>query len=218
MTPAEAVPDLVEEFRRDLRLSDGATLLGGFALPVAGQLLEALDAVATSAPFRRMVTPGGFTMSVAMTSCGVAGWIADRRGYRYDAVDPASRHPWPAMPTAFDELARRAAAAGGFTGFAPDSCLINRYQPGAGLSLHQDRNERDFTVPIVSVSLSQPASFLWGGLSRSDRPRRLPLVHGDVVVWGGPARLTFHGVEPLQEGGHRLTGAVRYNLTFRRAL
>jgi alkylated DNA repair protein (DNA oxidative demethylase) len=157
-------------------------------------------------------------MSVAMTSCGAAGWITDRRGYRYDPIDPESGRPWPAMPASFDDLARRAAAAAGFGGFVPDACLINRYEPGARLTLHQDKNERDYSAPIVSASLGLPAVFLWGGLSRSDRPRRVRLAHGDVVVWGGPARMIFHGVDPLRDGEHELTGAVRYNLTFRRAL
>jgi DNA oxidative demethylase len=212
------MPDLFEEPQRRLALSEGAVLLGGFATPVEAPLLAALDAVAAEAPFRHMVTPGGFTMSVAMTNCGAAGWITDRRGYRYDAIAPESSRPWPAMPTVFAELARRAASAAGFDGFAPDSCLINRYKPGARLTLHQDKNERDFGAPIVSVSLGLPAIFLWGGLSRADRARRVRLVHGDVVVWGGPARLVHHGVDTLQDDRHALTGAVRYNLTFRRAL
>lgn len=211
-------PDLFEEARRDLPLTEGAALLGGFALPVAGTLLAALDAVVAEAPFRHMVTPGGFTMSVAMTNCGAAGWVTDRRGYRYDAIDPERSRPWPAMPAAFGDLARRAAAVAGFEAFTPDACLINRYEPGARLSLHQDKNERDLGAPIVSVSLGLPAVFLWGGLSRSDRTRRVRLAHGDVVVWGGPARMTFHGVDTLRDGEHALTGAVRYNLTFRQAL
>ena len=213
-----ATPELFEQQHRDLALAEGAMLLGGFALPVEGALLAALGAVATQAPFRHMVTPGGFTMSVAMTNCGAAGWVTDRRGYRYDANDPESDRPWPAMPAAFAELARRAAAAAGFDGFAPDACLLNRYRPGARLTLHQDRNERDLSAPIVSVSLGLPAVFLWGDLSRSDRARRVRLTHGDVVVWGGPARLVYHGVDTLRDGDHALTGAVRYNLTFRRAL
>ena len=165
-----------------------------------------------------MVTPGGFTMSVAMTNCGKAGWLTDRTGYRYDPVDPRHGQPWPAMPAVFAHLAAQAAHIAGFPDFVPDACLINRYAPGARLTLHQDKNERDFNAPIVSVSLGLPATFLWGGLSRSDRPRRLRLNHGDVVVWGGPARMTFHGVDVLRTGKHELTGATRYNLTFRRAL
>jgi DNA oxidative demethylase len=211
-------PDLFEQPQRHLDLSEGAVLLGGFALPEEALLLAAIDPVVSEAPFRHMVTPGGFTMSVAMTNCGAAGWVTDRHGYRYDARDPESGRPWPAMAAIFADLARRAAEAAGFGGFAPDSCLINRYQPGARLTLHQDKNERDFDAPIVSVSLGLPAVFLWGGLSRADRVRRVRLAHGDVVVWGGPARLVYHGVDTMRDGRHELTGATRYNLTFRRAL
>lgn len=210
--------DLFEEPQRHLVLSESAMLLGGFALPIEVPLLAALDMVVAAAPFRHMVTPGGFTMSVAMTNCGAAGWVTDRRGYRYDANDPESGRPWPAMPAMFADLARRAAAEAGFSDFVPDACLINRYQPGARLTPHQDRNERDFGAPIVSVSLGLSAVFLWGGLSRADRARRVHLRHGDVVVWGGSARLIYHGVDTLKDGRHELTGALRYNLTFRRAL
>ena len=211
-------PDLFEERSRDLILSDGAMLLAGFARPVEAPLLAAIGAVVAEAPFRHMVTPGGFTMSAAMTNCGAAGWVTDRRGYRYEASDPVSGRPWPAMPAAFHDLARCAATAAGFAGFVPDACLLNRYRPGARLTLHQDNNERDFGAPIVSVSLGLPAVFLWGSLSRADRARRVRLAHGDVVVWGGPARLAYHGVDALKDGQHPLTGDIRYNLTFRRAL
>ncbi len=216
--PGAIAPDLFGEARHRLTLAEGAVLLGGFALPVEAPLLAAFQAVVAAAPFRRMVTPGGSTMSVAMTNCGAAGWVTDRRGYRYDAIDPESGRPWPAMPAAFDDLARAAAAAAGFGGFTPDACLVNRYEPGTRLSLHQDRDERDFGAPIVSVSLGLPATFLFGGLRRSDPQRRVRLRHGDVVVWGGPARLAFHGVLPLAEGEHPATGRRRLNLTFRRAL
>ena len=175
-------------------------------------------AIAAVSPFRHMVTPGGWEMSVALTNCGQVGWVTDRSGYRYDPIDPATGRPWPAMPAAFADLAVEAADAAGFADFRPDACLVNRYAPGARLSLHQDRNERDFDQPIVSVSLGLPAVFLWGGKKRTDRVRRVPLVHGDVVVWGGPDRLTFHGVNSLAEGEHPLTGAYRFNFTFRRAL
>jgi alkylated DNA repair protein (DNA oxidative demethylase) len=156
-------------------------------------------------------------MSVAMTNCGTAGWVTDRNGYRYDGVDPESGKPWPEMPRAFRELAARAAALAGFDDFSPDACLINRYQPGARMSLHQDKDERDFESPIVSVSLGLPAIFLFGGAKRSDKPRRFRLEHGDIVVWGGPSRLFFHGVAPLGEGEHNLLGRQRVNLTFRKA-
>ncbi len=210
--------DLFAEAPRSCQLGERAALLAGFALPCEAALLEALDAVTIAAPFRHMVTPGGFTMSVAMTSCGAAGWVTDRRGYRYDARDPESGQTWPAMPAPFAALATEAASAGGFADFAPDSCLINRYEPGARLSLHQDRNERDYGAPIVSVSLGLPATFLWGGLARAEPTRRVGLRHGDVVVWGGPDRLRFHGVMPLGEGEHEALGRQRINLTFRKAL
>lgn len=199
-------------------IAEGAVLLRGFALSEAEASLGAVATIAAVAPFRHMVTPGGFGMSVAMTNCGTVGWITDRRGYRYDRVDPESGLPWPAMPPGLLSLAERAAAAAGFPDFRPDSCLINRYAPGARMSLHQDRNERDFDQPIVSVSLGLPATFLFGGAARSDRPRRLPLHHGDVVVWGGPSRLNFHGVAPLPDGADPAAGRCRINLTFRAAL
>jgi alkylated DNA repair protein (DNA oxidative demethylase) len=200
------------------KLAPGALLLHGFAAAEAPTLFKALQRIIKTAPFRNMVTPGGYRMSVAMTNCGTAGWVTDRSGYRYDPIDPESGEKWPAMPAAFSDLATRAAAAGGFPGFVPDSCLINRYEPGSRLSLHQDRNERDFNQPIVSVSLGLPARFLFGGLKRTDRARRLMLYSGDVVVWGGPARLFFHGVDTLADGTDPLTGNCRINLTFRRAL
>jgi alkylated DNA repair protein (DNA oxidative demethylase) len=211
------IPDLFADERRDVALAPGAILLSGFARPSEESLVAALEAVVALAPFRHMSTPGGHRMSVAMTNCGALGWVTDRTGYRYDARDPENGRPWPPMPEAFFDLASRAAARAGFDGFAPDACLINRYEPGARLSLHQDRNERDFEAPIVSVSLGLPAVFLFGGFDRRDRPRRLPLAHGDVVVWGGPARLRYHGVLPLEEGHHPVTGAHRFNLTFRQA-
>jgi len=157
-------------------------------------------------------------MSVAMTNCGKAGWVTDRSGYRYDSIDPQTGLPWPDMPALFSALAAGAAAAAGFAGFKPDACLINQYRPGARLSLHQDRNERDFSAPIVSVSLGLPAIFLWGGQKRAQRPERIPLLHGDVAVWGGNDRLTFHGIGPLADGFHPVTEGLRYNLTFRKAL
>lgn len=199
-------------------LGPGAALLRGFAAAEAAALLAEVERIAAASPFRQMVTPGGYRMSVAMTNCGMAGWVTDRGGYRYDAADPLTGRPWPPMPASFRRLAARAAAAGGFAGFAPDACLVNRYEPGARLSLHQDKDERDGAAPIVSVSLGLPAVFLWGGLRRSDRPRRLRLESGDVAVWGGPARFVFHGIDPLPEGDHPLAGRSRINLTFRKAL
>ena len=199
-------------------LGPRALLLRGFARGRAPALVAAIGAIAAVSPFRHMLTPGGWEMSVAMTNCGEVGWVTDRTGYRYDAIDPATGQPWPAMPQSFAELAVEAAGAAGFDGFRPDACLVNRYAPGARLSLHQDRDERDFAQPVVSVSLGLPAVFLWGGQRRAGPTRRVPLIHGDVVVWGGPDRLRFHGVHALAEGEHSLTGASRFNMTFRRAL
>jgi alkylated DNA repair protein (DNA oxidative demethylase) len=210
----EAVPD-VRPSRETM--ADGAVLLRGFAKPVESDLLAALREIVAQAPFRHMFTPGGHQMSVAMTNCGNAGWVTDRSGYRYDGIDPESGKPWPAMPPVFLDLALRAATEGGFDGFAPDACLINRYEPGARMSLHQDRDENDFGAPIVSVSLGLPAIFMFGGLKRSDKPRRFRLQHGDIAVWGGPSRLFFHGVAPLADGEHAVLGRQRINLTFRRA-
>ena len=194
-----------------------ARVLRGFALPWVGLLWPALQQVLAQAPFRHMETPGGQRMLVALTNCGALGWCSDRRGYRYAAHDPDSGQPWPALPMVFTDLARQAAQALGFDDFAPDACLINRYLPGTRLSLHQDRDERDWAYPIVSVSLGLPAIFLWGGARRGDRALRVPLFHGDVLVWGGEDRLRFHGIAPVAEGEHALTGAMRINLTFRRA-
>jgi alkylated DNA repair protein (DNA oxidative demethylase) len=199
------------------RLVPGAWLLHGFALGRVNEVLTAIEDVKAAAPFRHLVTPGGFRMSVAMTNCGSLGWVSDRRGYRYEARDPSSGVPWPPMPPVFLDLAQAAAQASGFPGFAPDACLINRYEPGARLTLHQDKDERDLGAPIVSVSLGLPAVFLFGGDARTDRRRRVPLQHGDVVVWGGPARLHHHGVLALKDGHHDVLGAQRLNLTFRRA-
>lgn len=200
-----------------VELAPGAVLLRGFVGDAEHEVLRALDAVVEAARFRHMTTPGGHVMSVAMTNCGDVGWVTDRRGYRYDAVDPESGRAWPAMPAAFRDLARRAATEGGFPGFAPDACLVNRYEPGAKLSLHQDRDEADFDAPIVSVSLGLPATFQFGGLKRTDPKQRVPLTHGDVVVWGGPSRLAYHGILTLKPGEHPVLGAVRINLTFRKA-
>ncbi len=199
-------------------LGDGAVLLRGYAVNQAAVCAQLVEAIATRAPFRFMTTPGGFRMSVAMTNCGEVGWVTDRTGYRYDTIDPATGKTWPPMPNALTLLATNAAAAAGYRRFKPDSCLINRYEPRARLSLHQDKDERDFSAPIVSLALGLPAVFLFGGLSRSQRPRRFRIYSGDIAVWGGASRLAYHGVAPLAEGEHALTGRCRINLTFRRAL
>ena len=213
----QVIPDLFEDEVRDVPLAPGAMVLGGFARRFEGPLVTALQRVVELAPFRHMITPGGHRMSIAMTNCGLAGWVTDRTGYRYDGRDPESGRHWPPMPDVFADLAVQAAARAGFDGFVPDACLVNRYEPGARLSLHQDKNERDFDAPIVSVSLGLPAVFLFGGSSRADTPRRVRLAHRDVVVWGGPARLRYHGVMPLEEGQHPVMGGCRINLTFRKA-
>ena len=198
-----------------MEIAPGAILLPEFARLEDKTLWQAVHDVTAGAPYRRMITPGGFRMSVAMTNCGPLGWVTDRAGYRYSAIDPETRQPWPAMPASFVTLAVAAAAAAGFSNFSPDACLINRYEPGAKMSLHQDKNERDFAQPIVSVSLGLPAVFLFGGFERADKAARVKLHHGDVVVWGGAARLRYHGILPLKPGEHPLTGACRINLTFR---
>jgi DNA oxidative demethylase len=198
-------------------MAEGAVLLRGFARPIETELIADLRAIVAQAPFRHMTTPGGHQMSVAMTNCGRIGWVTDRTGYRYDASDPEAAKPWPAMPLSFRDLAARAAVQAGFEAFAPDACLVNCYQPGARMSLHQDKDELDLAAPIVSVSLGLPATFLFGGLQRSDKTRRFRLQHGDIAVWGGPARLVFHGVAALADGEHALMGRQRINLTFRKA-
>jgi len=200
------------------QLSGAAVVLRRFARDKLLALIAVVNEITAGAPFRNMITPGGFRMSVGMTNCGRAGWVTDRKGYRYELVDPITGNPWPPMPDAFRHLAVNAAVVAGYPSFEPDACLINLYEPGTRLSLHRDENERDLTAPIVSVSLGLPAIFLFGGNSRSDRPRRIPLEGGDVVVWGGPDRLVYHGVAPLADGNDPLTGNRRINLTFRKAL
>jgi DNA oxidative demethylase len=211
--------DLAESERAGaVTLADGAVVLRRFASAREAELLRAIQRITSGAPFRRMVTPGGHRMSVAMTNCGSVGWVTDLRGYRYDPIDPQSGLPWPPMPEAIRAVAVEAAEAGGYPAFAPDACLINRYEAGTRLSLHQDRNERNLNAPVVSISLGLPATFLFGGSERGDRKQRVRLVSGDVVVWGGPSRLFFHGVAPLEDGMHPATGACRINLTIRQAL
>ena len=208
---ATDTPELEDEI-----LAPGAVVLRGFAIDREARLKDDVARVAAAAPFRHLVTPGGFRMSVAMTNCGELGWVSDRRGYRYDPVDPESGERWPALPESFRALALDAAARAGYPGFAPDACLVNRYEPGARLSMHQDRDEKDLRAPIVSVSLGLPAVFLWGGDQRGDPARKVALHHGDVVVWGGPSRLRFHGVQALKDGEHPFAGPFRINLTFRK--
>ncbi len=210
-------PDLLDVLPRPAleTVRDGIVLMPGRGDSPA--VLAAAVAVIAAAPPRHMVTPGGLTMSVAMTCCGAWGWVTDRQGYRYSATDPETGRPWPPLPAALIELAAGAAARAGFPGFEPDACLVNRYVPGARLTLHQDRDEQDYRHPVVSVSLGLPATFVIGGQTRAGPTQALRLVHGDVLVFGGPARLAFHGVKPLKPGHHPLLGAQRLNLTLRRS-
>jgi alkylated DNA repair protein (DNA oxidative demethylase) len=210
--------DLFDDRGSERILVEGAMLLRGLALSQEAELVNTIEDIAKVSPFRNMVTPGGFTMSVAMSNCGAAGWVTDRKGYRYTAIDPETGKPWPALPDIFRALAAEAADRAGYPGFEPDACLINRYEPGARMTLHQDKNERDYAAPIVSVSLGLPATFLFGGKERAGKTLKVPLVHGDVVVWGGPSRMNFHGVNTVADGVHPLVGRRRLNLTFRRAL
>jgi DNA oxidative demethylase len=199
-------------------IAEGAVLLRAFALHDAPQIIDELKTIAAKAPPRHMVTPGGHSMSVAMTNCGDAGWTTDRRGYRYATVDPETNRPWPPMPQTFSELATRAAAEVGYKNFHPDSCLINYYEPKSKMSLHQDKNEQDYSQPIVSVSLGLPATFLFGGMERSSPTRKMRMEHGDIFVWGGNSRMVYHGIAPLKPGNHPETGSWRINLTFRKSL
>ena len=204
------------QWREDI--CEGAVVLRSFALSDESVLLNDIAKIIAAAPLRKMFTPSGLPMSVATTSCGDAGWVSDHQGYRYSKYDAYSKQPWPSMPASFLRVAINAALAAGFENFLPDSCLINCYQVAAKMSLHQDKNEKDFTQPIVSISLGVPALFLFGGLQRNAKTIRVPLLHGDVVVWGGPARLNFHGVLPIKAAVHPLLGEQRINLTFRKAL
>ena len=199
-------------------LAPGAVLLRGAVGADDERLLAEIDRLAAISPFRSVVTPSGKPMSVEITSCGEVGWVSDRRGYRYETIDPATGNPWPPMPDVLREFASRAAAMAGYEKYLPDTCLINKYSVGSKMGMHQDRDEQDFSRPIVSVSLGLPINFKFGGLSRTGETVKVQLVHGDVVVFGGPARLAFHGVGTLRKGTHPLTGAARYNLTFRAAL
>jgi alkylated DNA repair protein (DNA oxidative demethylase) len=199
-------------------IAEGAMLLRGVALSFGKEFFAAMNDITTTSPFRRMITPGGYAMSVGMTNCGAVGWVTDRAGYRYACVDPETGRSWPPMPNCFLDLAVTAATEAGYADFRPDACLINRYEPGTRLSLHQDKNERDLANPVVSVSLGLPATFQFGGLRRNDPVKKFVLRHGDVAVWGGPSRLFYHGVQELKDGDHETFGRLRINLTFRRAL
>ena len=210
--------DLFENVQPNkLQITKHTYLLKSYALANEKTLLMDMLQIVNQAPLRQMVTKMGFVMSAAMTNCGALGWVSDRQGYRYDMQDPTTNRLWPLMPVSFQQLAVLAAAEAGFDDFQPDACLINQYQVGAGMGLHQDKNELDFNQPIVSVSLGISAVFQFGGLTRTDKTFKISLVHGDIVVWGGESRLNFHGVAPLKMNTHPMLGAYRYNLTFRKA-
>jgi len=209
-------PDLFADRQSPRQLLDeGVVLLPDFA--DSAVLLALIREVSDEAPFRHMRTPGGRRIGVAMTNCGELGWLSGPGGYRYGDLDPLTDRPWPAMPAMFRDLASEAARLAGFAQFRPDACLINRYQAETRLGAHRDEDERDFSQPIVSVSLGLPAEFVLHGASRSGRGRVVALHDGDVLVFGGPARLIYHSVRALKPGRHPLTGEYRYNLTFRRA-
>lgn len=198
-----------------LRIGTGAVCLRGYLMRNETAIISAIDQVTAVSPFRHLMTPGGNRMSVAMSNCGSLGWVSDHAGYRYQMQDPLTQNPWPAMPAVLSSLAQEAAVQAGYNNFQPNVCLINRYETGARMGLHQDKDERNLSAPIVSFSLGLPATFIWGGLERVGKTQRFVLEHGDVLVWGGPDRLRFHGVAPLKPGHHLLTGAYRINITFR---
>lgn len=210
--------DLFADDRRDLAFAPDSIVLAGFALAQESELLEGLNQVLSAAPWRYWETPGGHRMSAAKSNCGALGWVSNRKGYYYSEIDPDSGKPWPAMPDIFSSVAKAAAVAAGFPNFSPDGCLLNQYEPGAKLSLHQDADEKDLTSPVVTISLGLTAIFLFGGMQRADRPQKIRLAHGDAVVWGGESRLAFHGIQPLKEGHHPQLGAQRISLTFRKVL
>lgn len=208
---------LFADEKRTIQITPGTVLLEGHALDDAADILATIKQIETASPFRRMLTPNGRTMSVAVTSCGKIGWVSDKSGYRYETADPETGKPWPQVPVFFSDVAQQAASEAGYDGFIPDVCIINRYEPGTKLSLHRDGDEKDFNHPIVSISLGLPATFLFGGLERSDKTKKIPLHHGDAFVFGGESRLVYHGIAPLKDSEHPLLGNQRINLTFRKA-
>jgi len=206
-----------DELDKQVKLAEGAVWLRGFALPEADALWALVSAHLATHPPQQMMTPMGYPMSVKTTSLGDYGWVGNATGYGYARLNPVTNQPWPPIPTLLLSLAQRAANAAGYADYCPDTCLINLYQTGAKMGLHQDKDELDFTQPIVSVSLGVPATFLFGGAKRTDKTAKIPLTHGDVVVWGGASRRYFHGVNAVKLGQHPLLGALRCNLTFRKA-
>jgi len=190
----------------------GAVLMRSLALPQDNEFFTAAEAIIAARPLHHTTTPSGLPMGVMVTDCGDSRAFANR----WDTANPERMRLWPPMPPLLRDFAIRCAVRSGFPQFRPDACHINRYQAGTKLGLHQDRHECDWTQPIVSLSFGLECIFLLGGLQRTDKPRRILLEHGDVIVWGGPSRMRFHGVQPLKPGHHPLTGPYRYNLTFRK--
>ena len=210
---------------QQVHIAEGAMLLRQFVQQNKNALLDEttvladLNCILENSPLRKMTTASGFTMSVAMTNCGKLGWVSGSNGYMYSSIDPETAQPWPAMPPALLEAATRIARQAGYPGFLPDACLINRYLAGAQMGLHQDRDEKDFSQPIVSLSIGLSARFIIGGLDsaagRNAHTQSVVLKHGDAIVFGAAARLMFHGVLSLKPGHHPLVGNSRINLTFR---
>jgi alkylated DNA repair protein (DNA oxidative demethylase) len=206
-----------EEFDQKIQIADGAYCLRGFVLPVANDICAMLTQHFKAFPPQQMMTPMGYPMSVKTTSFGKFGWVGTPQGYGYSEVDLVTKKAWPPMPAVFFQLATDAAKEGGYSDFVPDTCLVNLYAIGTKMGLHRDQDELDFSQPIVSVSLGISATFLFGGAKRSDKTTKIPLTHGDVVVWGGKSRLHYHAIMPLKPNTHELLGACRINLTFRKA-
>lgn len=206
-----------DQLPKKTRIAEGAYWLRGHALPAADLLWAELRKHFATYPPQQMFTPMGYKMSVRSTSMGDAAWVGTKKGYGYASIDTAINQALPPLPSTFLSLANHAATEAGYNDFTPDSCLINCYDIGSKMGLHQDKDERDFNQPIVSVSLGIPATFLFGGAKRSDKPTQIPLTHGDVVVWGGASRLFYHGVQTIKPNKHPLLGELRCNLTFRKA-
>ncbi|THJ30850.1 DNA oxidative demethylase AlkB [Lampropedia aestuarii] len=211
--------DLFADSPEEQRVALGpqAVVLRQKASPLAAELVARIEDVLQHSPLYQMATPGGKPLSVRTTSCGTHGWSSDPTGYSYVRHHPLTDQAWPEIPAAWSALATEAAQEAGFAQFAPDTCLINQYGLDSKMALHQDRSEQDLRQPVVSISLGMSALFLWGGMQRSDKPAHVLLHHGDMVVWGGVDRLRFHGIKHLTGAPHPQLGAMRYNLTLRRA-
>jgi DNA oxidative demethylase len=203
---------LFDENHAQVPLAEGAVWMRGFAEPIADKLSETILKLLEDYPPQTMMTPMGCPMSVKTTSLGQLGWVGSDKGYGYARLDPTTNLPWPEIPNSLLHLAKNAAELAGYRDFEPDCCLINVYNIGTKMGLHQDKDERDFTQPIVSVSLGIPATFLFGGAKRHDPKQKCLVQHG-----GGRSRRFYHGINVIKAGRHVLLGERRYNLTFRRA-